>query len=817
MGRKLIIDSENLDLLNHRSIDYSQMPYKLKEDFRVHCIVCKDVETKEYFAFYPGEKLDVYDITTGECIEHEHHPVERFPEWMAQECSMVVGHNVINYDLLVFKLFFGMDYSIGEELKHGDKLNGHKVFIHDTLVLSKLLNPDRSGGHSIKAWGERLGLAKDDYNGGFEEFNKAMLTYCFRDVDVNEKVYDKLKEEWGDWKWGNAYQLEKAVAELITRQEHYGFKFDTELANWCVQDLQQKLKDIEERVEPRLPMKTMNKGEAKEYTPPKSQFKKDGTLTANMEKWLEKHGAEITESEEVDVGAKKSKILTLVKKVKLYGEEHSLPLDTDKPVKDKIKMKLSDQKDIKFHLIELGWEPTSWKDKDITIDSKKQKLSMEKFYESVERYLEETLGSPYERYRCAHLKATPQNIRDKMLGHDMNKPLKVITSPTYTVDQEKTLCPNLIKLGEKVDYVEDIVYWLTYKHRLNVIWSEATGDKKEPTGWLANPRIDVDGRVSTPADTLGCNTSRFQHKDVANVPRVTSLYGEYMRGLFHCEDYQVLIGSDADGLESRIEAHYTKKYPGGDDYIKDLLAPKPFDIHTVTAQKVSEIIGEEIDRDAGKKTRYSCSYGAQAAKLAKDNGWPISKGQLVYDAFWEASRPLKLLKNNLEKYWSSAGGGKYVLGLDGRKLMTRSKHSLINTLFQSAGVICMKRAMVWLDKELEKLDKHFDPFKHSDKEDRFFQNIAYHDELEGSVLRNTVTDLQVFSSEEEAEEYKNKREEETGKIYSDVGHKNDKYYVAYSWFGEMAAKSVEYGGHYYNLRVPLTAGYSIGRSWADVH
>jgi hypothetical protein len=51
-------------------------------------------------------------------------------------------------------------------------------------------------------------------------------------------------------------------------------------------------------------------------------------------------------------------------------------------------------------------------------------------------------------------------------------------------------------------------------------------------GFLAAERIAVDGRIPTPADTCGAGTSRFKHRLVANIPRVTSLYGKEMRGQF---------------------------------------------------------------------------------------------------------------------------------------------------------------------------------------------------------------------------------------------------------------------------------------------
>lgn len=73
-----------------------------------------------------------------------------------------------------------------------------------------------------------------------------------------------------------------------------------------------------------------------------------------------------------------------------------------------------------------------------------------------------------------------------------------------------------------------------------------------------------------------------------------------------------------------------------------------------------------------------------------------TNAQGVIDAFWDSNEGLKRLKEGLEKYWESTGK-KYILGLDGRKIYTRSKHSLLNCLFQSAGAIIMDAAGCFMD------------------------------------------------------------------------------------------------------------------------
>ena len=59
--------------------------------------------------------------------------------------------------------------------------------------------------------------------------------------------------------------------------------------------------------------------------------------------------------------------------------------------------------------------------------------------------------------------------------------------------------------------------------------------------------------------------------------------------------------------------------------------------------------------------------------------------------------------------------------------MTRSKHSLVNALFQSAGVICAKRTMVYQDIAFREAGISVDFWKEDWKNKDYIQQlIAYH-------------------------------------------------------------------------------------------
>lgn len=834
---KFVFDIESTGLANCTSIDYSKEGYPLKDTFRIHCIVAQDVDTKNIFAFYDGDKLEVVDEKTGKVLPYRHLQLDDFKR-VLKSADSLIGHNIINYDLFILKKYWGIDYTIGEDENVKDTIGGRECFIDDTLVKSKLLNPDRRGGHSLENFGKLLGFAKGSYGkqpNAWDKFSVEMLAYCIDDVRLNTKVHDYLNKEWGTWDWDDAYRLEKATKELVTRGEQRGFYFDKELAEWCEKDLNEKLKNIEDKVHPLLPRKMLPK--SKQPTFPANPFAKDGSIGHHGWNFLEKVLGYPVNREALDIVAppktsfKKDGSLSTSGRnycIKHNIEDESLMPDfirsqldlinTLKPLPDDlmqqavkdlregkmpdltIPMQLSDQKELKEYLVEMGWEPQVWSEDDLRLDKKtKQSVSREQYEARVERYVKETLDSPFCKFRCEFLQCTPKTLRNVLLSKDISKPVKRWGSPKYTINDDKDIDPNLLKLGEKVSWVKDVVMWLTYRHRRNAIHSPPNASKKEWSGWLANKRIDIDSRIPTPADTCGAATGRFTHIDVANIPRVSSVYGEYMRALFGVDKathYQ--IGMDFDSLEAKIEAHFCYPFKGGKEYGVSLTAAKPNDIHSVNAKKMG------VERDTAKTFKYASSYGAQPPKLAKQMNWELSKAQKVFNDFWEASSPLRDCIEDLKKEWSR-NGKKFIKGLDGRKLFVRSPHSIANMAFQSSGVTCAKRAAVWWDRQVTK-----------EKLSGVSMLCMYHDEQQTEDLKENVK-FKVFDTKEEANSWKDKVEKSSGKLLSDVGHKGDKYFVAYCRSGELAALSCKYASEYYNLNVELSGGYMIGQNWADCH
>lgn len=801
---RLAFDLEASGLLDETTVDYTASPWKLKENFKVHCAVFLDVDTGTYYKFVQDE---CYSL---------------LPSWLTSNATELIGNNIIDYDLPVMKAALGIDFTI-----YPDTLAGKPVKIWDNMVISKALNPDRPK-HSVEYFGNLLGYPKMDWRAKaielgvitrdspsgaeFLKYVPEMLEYNTIDAEISAKIYSFLMKEWGDWKaWEGVVELESAVRDIISKQAHRGFWFDKELAEANVRDLDIRMEAIRTKVEPLIPPKPLPKTKLKELTPAKGQFLKSGELSSNIKNFVEKHGGELTQDE------------SGTWHTELYGKKYTLPLPVE-PLYSTEPAKLSssagDSSHLKGWLVELGWRPTQYKERDLTCDSKKKKLTTEAYQKAVERYVEQTLTSPFKRDRLDELNVRENKLMEKLMKHDISRPMKVYTNPTLTIGQEKEICPNLLLLGEQFPYAKDVSDYYSYTHRRNSILGggvdlDAEGDDwQEPEkGFLSMVR-ESDGRVATPADTCGAGTSRFKHRGVANISRVTSIYGKEMRSMFGVDTkthYQ--MGYDFAALESRIEAHYCWKYDDENhSYCNSLLGEKPNDVHTLTAKKISDVIGMPFARSPAKSVKYCCSYGGRPKRVAKTVGCTEDLGEMIFTAFWDAAAPLKMLADKLKAYWETTGGKKFILGIDGRKVPTRAAGALINSLFQSAGVICTKRAMVIHDRKLKERGLMVDFWRDDWKSKVFTQQmIAYHDEAQFEVDKSLV-EWKMFKTEEEAVKFK---QENAG--WGEVGHTEKCWYVGKSIVGVLASESVKEAGEYYKLNCPLTADYIMGVNWATCH
>lgn len=831
----IVHDAEATGLINDETIDYTASPWKPRDNFKMHVIAVQEFPSGNLIAFYDGptyildgrpyyEEIEgnVYTLSDYEPVEYKHYPLRKYKDYIKKrKIRKAVAHNGIGFDLPAYKILLDMEFKIGSEIG-GDSWCGKNIEHIDTLVMSKCQNPDRFGGHGLAHLSKLAGgVEKTEFRyhmpreQRFLHFAADMLHYNLFDVKSNWDVYKYLLAEQDGYDWSGPIQLEKKTADIIVQQSHRGFHYNLMKAEAAIKELDAMMEERRIKVEPLLPPKKATKKFLGDYTPPKRQFKKDGTTAADLEKFIAKIGAEKI----IDPAT------NWLTAIVFNGQTWPVPLDPETPLLTHDKATINDTTHIKEWLVSLGWQPTEYKEKDLSLKSgKKIKLTDEEYEKAVERYVEQTLNSPFCEDRCEFLETIPEGLTAKLMGKKGGRGMRVRTNPSFTTGQDKEMCRNLEKMSDKFPFAKDVIEYLTFKHRRNSIlgggaeWDE---DEEPEKGFLASVRKD--GRIPTPADSCGAATSRMKHRVVANCPRVTSLYGAQMREQFEADpDMCYQIGYDFASLEARMEGHYCFEYEkptaaGVREYCQSLLLDKPNDVHTKTANQISFLLGRPFARGDAKAVKYGCTYGAQAAKVAKTIGSDLATGQAVFDAFWQAALPLSKLKDALKKHWEK-NGKKFIITIDGRKVPTRAAHSILNSLFQSAGVICAKRTMViWMDK-LEAAGLAVDFWKDDWRNMSWAQQmIAYHDEAQIEVTKDLVK-FKRFETKEDANAFRDADRAASGRIWSEA-HESPKggWFVGYSLPGQLVVEAVDEVSEFYKLKVPLSADYVVGRNWSECH
>ena len=204
---------------------------------KVWCIVAQDVDTNEIFKFPPSKLDDGVKLL--------------------QSADRLIGHNIVGFDIPMIKKFFDVDLTKKELL--------------DTLVLSRLFNPTREGGHSLEKWGYKLGFKKIEFE-DYQNYSADMLNYCVRDVQLNTLVYKELKKEARGFS-KDSVCLEHSVSDIMKQQEVNGFKFDERSANLLLAELREQMQSIEDEVHKTFQPRLVDDKLVKPY------IKKDGTLS----------------------------------------------------------------------------------------------------------------------------------------------------------------------------------------------------------------------------------------------------------------------------------------------------------------------------------------------------------------------------------------------------------------------------------------------------------------------------------------------------------------------------------------------------------
>jgi DNA polymerase I len=157
-------------------------------------------------------------------------------------CDLIIMHNGINFDAPVLRKNWNVTMKLSQ--------------VYDTLIASRLLNPSLEGGHSLDAWGQRLGYPKGDFSDWDGGYSKEMEEYCIQDTKVTREVYIHLITAFCINNFSQrSIDLEHNVQAIITKQEENGFKLDEPKALQLLAELKTKLDVIQTEMQSIFPAK----------------------------------------------------------------------------------------------------------------------------------------------------------------------------------------------------------------------------------------------------------------------------------------------------------------------------------------------------------------------------------------------------------------------------------------------------------------------------------------------------------------------------------------------------------------------------------
>jgi DNA polymerase I len=218
---------------------------RLVDPDKIWCIVCKE---------YPSGTIHTF----------RYPDLSGFKEFVSKVTTWVF-HNGIDFDVRQISRIITIDIPPSD--------------VCDTLILSRLLNYSLEGGHSLDAWGLRLGYPKKPIE-DFSTFSEELIERCTGDVEITYKLFSKFKKYLDSPEWQPSIQLEHQAAILALEMSANGFPFDHQGADNLAKQFKDKLDILDKEILDAFPPKCTL---VREINP---SLTKHGTLHRKDFKWL---------------------------------------------------------------------------------------------------------------------------------------------------------------------------------------------------------------------------------------------------------------------------------------------------------------------------------------------------------------------------------------------------------------------------------------------------------------------------------------------------------------------------------------------------
>ncbi|UTC29911.1 DNA polymerase [Bajunvirus bajun] len=663
-GRRLLWDIETNGLL-----------LKLT---RVHIIVIKDIDTRQVWRFRRNDRED----TIRDGID------------MLNEAELIVGHNIVGFDMPALWKVYGSYFD-------------PRGVVRDTMVMARMLFADIKendfkmwkrgqlyggyiGSHELGAWGERLGFPKGDYSDvKIEEaksrgltdkeeimtyvwatWNQEMDDYAENDVTVTEALWTKIEQKpWSE----TATKLEHLVHDMMERVQVNGFPFDRDQARVLETSLRTSLDALSEAAIEHfgswwVPMKWKKVNDSTTYTNPETgKEEKDQPGFRPRAEFGENGSREFWGEVTVppkNIRYKDNKVsggdrtagcaYTAIKKIEFNPNSRPQIIDRLKKV--------------------YGWEPQEFTEAGSPSVNDEVLRDLAQVREEGSNrlvipicedlaeifYFKKRLGQLVDGKNGWLVKCEEWNGDGKIHG-------RIVVGGTVT-NRASHSNPNIAQVPR-------------------VVFKSPAQFNEDGTPLLGPNGEQIFGKPVRDPETgefILDDEGKVKTKKVLMKGREGD-HGWDCRNLFYVPEGWVLMGADQAGIELRCLAHFMAEFDGG-AYGEIVLNG---DIHAVHQQAM-----ELESRDLAKTFIYAMIYGAQDYKLGctvdpSVSLYPQKAKALGAEMRRRIMTRIPALQQVIKAVQRMAKHG-YVLGLDGRELYVRAKHSALNTLLQGAGATIAK-------------------------------------------------------------------------------------------------------------------------------
>lgn len=302
-------------------------------------------------------------------------------------------------------------------------------------------------------------------------------------------------------------------------------------------------------------------------------------------------------------------------------------------------------------------------------------------------------------------------------------------------------------------------------------WMTLDGRRSSLVEWLG--QVKDDGRIHGRFTGIGSWTHRLSHSapNQANIPaefhgnadtavkKVKAKYDGPMRALWCVPEGSWQVGTDAEGIQLRLLAHFMKS----EQYRDAILSGRKEDETDIHNLNRRALVLDHITRDDAKTFIYAFLLGAGNAKIGEILSCSTTQAIEAVDNFTQSIDGLAKLKQSTIPKLARRG---WFQGLDKRRVHFPGEHYILAGMLQNGESTLMKHACIkWMED--------------ADREGINYKLLTWpHDEWQ----------VEVEGSRDMAER-----------------------------LGQIQRDAIVWAGDYLNLFCPMEGSTDIGKDWRQCH